>query len=191
MEILTDFGDIAVVLPLAAVILIWLAVRIGGRTAFIWLGALLACGAVTSLLKVYFKACSAPSLALHSPSGHTSMSTFVYGGLVLVIGAETQSWRRLATGTLGAAAIIAIAVSRIILGAHSVAEVVVGLIVGAGALAVFMPAYLHDKPLRVPVWPLAAISVAVALLIHGNQLKLEPLLGMISAYIHGQVPMCG
>ena len=190
METLTNFGDSALVLPLAVVILVWLAIRIGRRAAFVWLGALLACGAVTSLLKLYFKACSAPSLALHSPSGHTSMSTFVYGGLVLVIGAEAQSWRRFATGTLGAGAIIAIAVSRILLGAHSASEVVIGLIVGAIALAVFVPAYLHDKLLRVPIWPLAAISVIVALLIHGDQLSVEPLLGKISAYLHGRIPIC-
>jgi hypothetical protein len=52
MTSLTNFGDLAVLLPLAAAILIWLFAAGERRVALWWLLALALCLGVTGLLKV-------------------------------------------------------------------------------------------------------------------------------------------
>jgi hypothetical protein len=69
---LTDFGDLAVLIPVSAVILIWL-VRNSSRAAPRWIFALSVCIGLTALLKIAFHAWP-PADNMHSPSGHTSFS---------------------------------------------------------------------------------------------------------------------
>ena len=75
---LTGFGDTAVLTPLAAVMLLWLLFMRSPRGAAWW-----AITGMTALLKVSFYGCP-PTPDLHSPSGHTSLSTLVYGAMTLV-----------------------------------------------------------------------------------------------------------
>lgn len=103
METVTGFGDSAVTLPLALVILIWLARASGRRAAFAWLAALLLCGGLTAMLKIYFGACAGLESEFHSPSGHARTSTLVYGGFALVGGIASQPRMRIAIGALGRA----------------------------------------------------------------------------------------
>ena len=48
------------------------------------------CAAAIGVLKLVFGACShrLTMLQIHSPSGHTAMSTAIYGSLALLIGAS-------------------------------------------------------------------------------------------------------
>jgi membrane-associated phospholipid phosphatase len=190
MRFLTDFGDAMVVLPIAAATLAWLARIAGARTAGLWCLALLACGGGTALLKIYFGACAAPLPSIASPSGHTSMSTLVYGSLALIVGAEAPSWQRFATAAMGAAAVIGIALSRVTLGAHSVEEVLLGLAIGGSALALFAPRYLEARSAARNVVPLAAVVVALMLLLHGHSAHLEALWRGIAAWLHNTGGLC-
>lgn len=149
---LTDLGDSVITLPIAAVVLVWLAIWGNRRIAVVWLVAVIACGAVTAALKIYFKACPLPGMALDSPSGHTSMSLFVYGGLILLTAARLRGWRRGLVAAAGTAFILAIAVSRVALDFHSTAEVVIGLGIGTVALAAFGAAFRRWRPARMPLW---------------------------------------
>jgi membrane-associated phospholipid phosphatase len=190
MRSLTDFGDAMVVLPVAAATLFWLA-RIGGwRTALLWCAALAACGGGTALLKVYFSACASPVAALNSPSGHASMSTLVYGGLALIIGAEASPWQRFAAGALGIAVVLGIALSRVLLGAHSTIEVVVGCVIGGAALALFAKTYLDAKPAVREIGPFVVVVAILMLALHGHAAHLEPLWRAIVAYLHNNVGLC-
>jgi hypothetical protein len=93
IQVLTDFGDLAVLLPLAAVVTLWsLAVR-QPIAVFGWLVALGLCISGTAVLKIYFFIFP-PVTDLHSPSGHTSLSTLVYGALTLAVAAAFTGWRR-------------------------------------------------------------------------------------------------
>lgn len=83
MSFLTNFGDLAVLLPLAIVILLWLVTLRPRRCAVWWAVAVGLCTGLTALLKIYFYVCP-PSPELQSPSGHTSFSALVYGTLALV-----------------------------------------------------------------------------------------------------------
>jgi len=180
---ITNFGDIAVTLPIAAMILVWLLRSPESRPlAGAWALAVVVCGGAIGLLKVYFSACS--TSIVDSPSGHVGMSTLVYGGLALMVAAH---WRR--TGVPAAAAgvgiIAAIAVSRVMLGAHDTAEVLVGLAVGAAALGIFAKALIRDLP-TVPAKPILASVVLIVVLLHGQQVQAEQLIRTIGSYLHAQ-----
>jgi len=190
MTFLTNFGDAMVVLPVAAVTLAWLTRVAGGRTAALWCGALLLCGGGTALLKIYFGTCTAPLESLNSPSGHASMSTLVYGSLALIVGAEAAPWQRFAAAALGAAAIVGIALSRIVLGAHSMAEVALGLVIGAVALALFARRYLETRPAVRHIWPLVAAVALLILVLHGHSAHLEAVWRAVAGWLHNTAGLC-
>ena len=193
MRYLTNLGDAAVVLPVAALILLWLLDLAGQRIAVLWCCALLVAGGGTALLKIYVDACSAPVPGLDSPSGHTGMSTLVYGGLALMIGTETASWRRLAVGAAGVAIVATIALSRVLLGAHDLIEVVVGLLIGSAALALFARSYVGVPAAgQRRIWPLAfATSIlAAALALSNHPVQLEPLWHMIADNLRSATGFC-
>jgi len=79
---LTDFGDVAVLIPVVGAMLIWLLL-VFSRAALRWMLAVSVCVGFTALLKVAFYGCP-PAGHIYSPSGHTSLSTLVYGALSLV-----------------------------------------------------------------------------------------------------------
>ena len=70
----------------------------------------------------------------------------------------------------------AIALSRIMLGAHTYAEVGLGLLVGAAALCVFAVPYfrLRKAPLNLAL--LVALAVAIVLIQQGAHLPVEQLI---------------
>jgi len=108
LRTLTDFGDLALLLPLAVIVTVWLVAIHQLRALVWWLAALALCMGVTAVLKIYFFVC--PPLAdLHSPSGHTSFSTLVYGALTLAVAIAVSDWKRVAVLLAGAAFIMAIA----------------------------------------------------------------------------------
>ena len=107
---LTGFGDTAVLMPLAAVMLLWLLVMRSPRGAVWWAITVAFCVGMTALLKVSFYGCP-PTPDLHSPSGHTSLSTLVYGAMALVTANETGGLRRIMAISGGIGFILAIAAS--------------------------------------------------------------------------------
>src|ERR1700741_4703026 len=107
MQAMSEFGDAAVLLPLSIVLML----------------ALGSCLLLTVLLKVAFIACyPAWHTAVVSPSGHASFSTAVYGALALVAARQVPSWQQPPIFLLCLTLVGGIAVSRVVLGAHSLAE---------------------------------------------------------------------
>lgn len=190
LHALTDLGDLIVTLPIAAFVLIWLAAWGDRRNALVWLAALIACAAVTATLKVYFKACPVPGLYLDSPSGHTSMSLYVYGGLTLITAAQFRQWRRHAVLAAGGLLILLIALSRAALEYHSTLEVAIGLVIGAAALALFWLLYRGHRPSRMPVSPLWIAALVPIAFLSGHSLSAEGLLHRVALYLHGIVGFC-
>lgn len=190
LHALTDFGDSIVTLPIAALVLIWFAIWGDRNSRLVWLTGLIVCAAVTATLKIYFKACPVAGLDLDSPSGHTSMSLYVYGGLTLITAAQFANWRRSGVLILGGLFILGIALSRAVLEYHSKLEVAIGLVIGAAALALFWLPYRTHRPARMPVWPLWVAALAPIVLLSGRSMSAEGLLFRIALYIHGFVGFC-
>lgn len=191
MRDVTDFGDLAVLLPLAAVMLLWLVAVRSARGAAWWLAALALCICGTALLKVYFFACSsAPDMA--SPSGHSSFSTLVYGALAVIITAElTVGWRRMMVVAGSAALIATIALSRFALGAHSLPEIVLGIAVGLASLGLFAQGYLRCRAAGASLTSLLVAVVVLVAVLHGRELRAEEFLQAISQYFHVSSIACG
>lgn len=190
LHALTNLGDSVITLPIAAAVLIWLAIWSHKRNALLWLGALFLCGGVTAALKIYFKACPVGGVDLDSPSGHTSMSVYVYGGVALITAAQYRQWPRQAVMAIGVALILAIALSRAVLEYHSTAEVIVGLVIGTGTLALFWLPYRHHRPAAMPAWPLWVVAAVPIVLLSGHSVSAEGLLSWIAARLHGIVAFC-
>jgi membrane-associated phospholipid phosphatase len=190
MNTITDFGDAAVVLPLSALMLVWLLWLHARRAAVSWVIAVSLCIVETALLKIVLYVCP-PVPDLVSPSGHTGFSMLVYGAIVLAIAAEGRGWRRAAVLAAGAALIVGIAGSRLLLKMHSALEVGVGVLIGALTLTVFARGYLRSRSEERPLLPLILPAIAVIILFHGHELRAEGYLHAISRYLHLGGKACG
>ena len=165
---LSDFADQAVVLPVVAVIAITLAAQGWRRGALVWLGVVIITFGLLVSLKLAFLACGhllplRPSVI--SPSGHVASAAVVAGGLTALL---TRRYK----GVLPVAGLTAglIGLSRLMLGMHSVPEVIIGALVGlAGAAA--LPS-LAKPPPSLRTARLFAV-VVLAAFFHGMHLPAE------------------
>jgi membrane-associated phospholipid phosphatase len=182
----TDFGDSAVTLPLAAWVLIFLMAAGRRQVAFAWAAAVVATAAMIGALKLVLGACGAAATLAHlaSPSGHTAMSTVVYGALALLIAVPLAPRARGAVALAAAVAIIGIGWSRVVLHDHSRAEIAVGFLVGAAGLGLFRLLLARDEARAVRLkWLLLGVAVLVAVM-HGTRWIVEPLIRRLAADFH-------
>lgn len=186
----TNCGDLAVLLPLAAVLglALW---RFESRSAaWAWTQALAVCLVATLLLKLGFLTCGRSwGVNIVSPSGHASMGTVVYGGFAVVMATHAARWRLLLIVTT-AVWIGAIAVSRTVLGFHSSMEVGIGLAVGLIALAVFAWKYrrLAHPKMNLPAIGMGALCVLTVL--YGTRLPVESLLYRFAHRVRIETHIC-
>jgi membrane-associated phospholipid phosphatase len=176
---LTEFGDAAVLLPLAAMIFLWLLLSGTTRAAVSWIFSVLVCVAATAASKIFFWGCP-PMSDLHSPSGHTGLSVLVYGTTALITAVEGGAWRPRIAVVGGVARILAIAVSRLLLDNHTVPEVIVGWVIGGVSVAFFGHRYWRLRPKNVQLTPLLLGMTMLALALHGTELRAEQLLHRIT-----------
>jgi membrane-associated phospholipid phosphatase len=182
---LTDFADQAVIIPLVLATAIALAVQGWRRGALVWLLVVAGTFAATLAMKLMFLACSPlfGPMDVHSPSGHVAAATVVAGGLAAML-----SRRRASILPVAVLAAIVIGISRLVLGMHSLPEVVLGALVGlAGAAALLRFA---GPPPRLRVAPLVAIIVVVATLFHGLHLPAEAAIRHTAFRVAQYIPAC-
>ena len=173
MTFLTDFADQAVILPLATATAVVLALAGWRRGAIVWSLAVGGTLAAMMVLKLASAACGhlLPIGGLRSPSGHTAAAGAVYGGL-LAICAERVTGHGRWTLPCALSVAVAIGLSRLVLGVHTVPEVVLGGTVGvAGALALIWQGGLPPVGLR--LLPLAILALAVMAAFHGLHFPVE------------------
>lgn len=168
MRYLTDFADQAVIIPLVLAVAVMLAIQGWRRGAITWLVVVFITFLATLCFKVMFLACSPlfGPMDVHSPSGHVAAATVVTGGLAAML---TRQRRSILPAALVAA--IVIGVSRLVLGAHSLPEVMVGALIGLAGAAALMR--FGGKPPPLNLAPLVAVVVIVAALFHGLHLPAE------------------
>ena len=177
LAVISDAGDSAVLLPLALLLIAALWRYQSREAAATLIVALAACGAVMVVLKVMLIACGqAWNAGVVSPSGHASMSTAVYGAIGIIAARQAPRWQQPAIVLASWLFVGAIAISRVVLGAHSYAEVGLGLLVGFVALCLFAVPYfrLRKAPLNLAL--LVVLSVATVLILHGAHLPVEKLI---------------
>jgi hypothetical protein len=163
---ITDLGDLAVLVPLATAILIWL-LRCFSRVAARWVLALSICVGLTALLKIVFYGCP-PAGDMHSPNGHACPQHSSLRRAGIDRSGRLAGLRRLIVIGVGAGLVLAITVSRLLLDAHSLAEVGLGLIIGIVSLALFGQKYVQSPDTK--VWPLLIAAGVLISVLHGSQL---------------------
>jgi membrane-associated phospholipid phosphatase len=189
IKTITDFGDLAVSLPLVAVLTIWLITIRQPRVLLWWLVAVAFCMGSTAALKIYFFVCP-PLIDLHSPSGHTSLSTLVYGALTVTVATVVTGWKRVAVAASGAVFIAAIGISRIVVHAHSIPEVVVGSVIGICALALFTSQFWPRRPAEPRLRGMLVVCVALMVMLNGQDLYAEDMLHAIGRYLNSAGMAC-
>jgi membrane-associated phospholipid phosphatase len=188
----TDLGDSAVTLPLAAASFVFLAVSGWRRGALVFALTVMGCGAVIGLSKLLLESCGERIVdgGAVNPSGHVAMSTVVYGSLAVLLGCSAPPlwrWSLLALAGLVAAAIGA---SRVLLGAHTPVEVASGFGIGLVA-AIAFDRLLRARPLK-PVRPgwLTAAALVIILVMHGTRWPIEEAIHSLVALVRHHVPQC-
>ncbi len=188
----TDFGDTAVTLPLAALTLAFLLLSGWQRAALSLAIALAACGIAIGLTKLALESCGTPLLhtEITNPSGHAAVSTTVYGSLAMLFAGNIAAERRWIPIATAALLLIAIALSRVILDAHSMIEVALGLAIGLGALVLFYRSLAAGPAVAIHGLWLALGAVAVIALMHGARWPIEDVVRAIVHLIRHSVPAC-
>lgn len=189
----TDCGDSAVTVPLALLALIFLLMAGARRLALFWLLTIGGCAGAIALLKLAFGVCGQRIAIAHivSPSGHTAMSAAVYGSLALLVGAALRPRYRRLLLFAAAIAVVGIALSRVVLHEHNVAEIVLGLIVGGTAVAVFHAVLAFEETPALPLGWFVLSIVALIAAMHGARWMVEPVMQALARALRLAEPWCG
>jgi membrane-associated phospholipid phosphatase len=169
---LSDFADQGVILPLALVMALTLRLLGWRRGAIGWLIAVGGTLGAIVLAKLVFL--TLPSLLpfrLVSPSAHAAAGALVYGSLLALLlrGGRAGPRTAFVTSTLFA---LGFGTTRLDLGVHSLAEVLVGA--GLGIIGSISFVKIAGRmPHSVNRLRLAAASALVILLVYGNSLSGE------------------
>lgn len=185
-ELLTKFGDQSFILPFALAVGAALWMGDARREARTWAVAIgLTLGAVL-ILKLVFVPCGhlLPGWGLRSPSGHAAAGFAAFGGYAIL---ETKlrrpQWQKGTILFLGFAFAALIALSRLIVHAHTPTEVIVGSLIGLIA-PVFLLWRIEPQTRSAITNPLALaplLPLALLLLFNGHALPIEQHIAAIAA----------
>ena len=157
---ITGFGSQLLLAAVLAGGCAWLFWQRYSKAAWHWLAVYLCAGLLTWVLKLTTRI-ERPAGFVDGysfPSAHTSMSLVVYGFLALIIARELPPVRRWLPYTTAGLVIIAIALSRLYLGAHWFSDVLAGLSLGLLWLALIGIAYDRHPAPALPVRRLLTIT---------------------------------
>lgn len=196
----THLGSSTLLFPLTACYATLLWRRQSGPLALRWLAAVALCLGIIGGLKLLGHGCGLPSFPFLpddrfvSPSGHAAFAAVFYGsvGALAARGIAAGGWRTfvlLATAGL----VAAIGLSRIMVSAHSGAEVVAGLLVGGLAVALFLWSCRFFPPARPRVSPLglAAFALGLVVLVRiGDPSMIEPVIRKVAASLRTDTGLC-
>ena len=178
MTFVSDFADQAVMLPLAVVVLAVLIVSGWRRGAVAWSLAVGFTFGVTLVLKAGFVVLTSAfgSEFRISPSGHVASACVVYGGVALVLLRGVVP--RTVVALFPAAVVMLIGYSRVVLGMHTIPEVIAGAAVGIAGVAI-LAATMGPRP-AFAIWPVPAAGGVTVLLLHGLHLPAEEAIHLAS-----------
>lgn len=181
----TNFGDQAVILPLAVAIALVLALSGWRRGALAWTSAIGGTLALILFLKLRFFACGhvSPGASFGNPSGHTAAAAAVYGALAAVLVRyirDDRRWALLCAVAIGVLLAVVIGKTRLMLDMHSMAEVVVGGAIGVGGAASFV--LLAGPPSHaVRIERIVATGLLAVAILYGYRLPAEAAIKSVAA----------
>lgn len=166
---LSEFGGAAVMLPIVVVITGWLLFAYGWRVAALWLALIGGACVLVACTKVAFLGWGLGILSIDFTgiSGHTMLSTAVIPVMLYLALLATGHASRIVGVACGLTVGFLVGMSRLVLQAHSVSEMVAGCVLGACVSIAFVALIHKRKPLRTAalLTPISLLILAFAL--HG------------------------
>jgi len=156
-SLITRLGEAQILLPallVACVVLAWCG---GARQAWIWLVAVATATLLTTASKVAFIGFGWgwPGLDFTGISGHAMFAAAIWPPLLWLCARPLPPRWRAAGWLAGTALALLVGVSRLVVHAHSLSEVVAGALLGGAVSALLLRATLQPSPPRVS--PLALL----------------------------------
>jgi membrane-associated phospholipid phosphatase len=190
---ITLLGDARLLLPASVALFFWLRFRGDHKAAAAWLVALAACLALTVVSKLLFYKCGwrVGPYRLNSPSGHASLGITFFGCWVLLAIERDRIFRSLLLVVTTLVFIALLAYSRIALRHHSLAEVLIGSMIGIGCVALFWS--LRARP-RFPTERLTPLVFGLALggmMLALWQSNVEPTIRAVAYSYDLSIGLCG
>lgn len=167
--LITFFGDLPLILFAAGIIFLWLFWHRQKYVAMHWLGITVLSTAMAFVIKflVYSQRPGDISYGMHSPSfpsAHAALSLALYGFLAVIIVRELKTPKKYFVYIVAGVLTTLISISRLYLGAHWLADVLGGILLGLAALLVVTISYRRKHILHFPVhkFTLTVIGIFVA-----------------------------
>jgi membrane-associated phospholipid phosphatase len=166
MSHIGNLGHSAVLFPASLVFfgcLLWF----GHRADAVAFGAALTVSLLATLLaKLAFHACRSeiPAFGIESPSGHASFSGVFYGCVALIVAAGRPLWQRTGIYAGTALFVLLVGVSRVVVEAHTLPDVVAGTFIVMIAILAFQALRGPPRPFVVPTRVMAFGIPAAAVL---------------------------
>jgi membrane-associated phospholipid phosphatase len=185
---ITSLGDSVVTLPAAAIVLAWLVAGKAWRMAF-WWSLLFATGLILVLAsKVAFIGwgIGSPALDFTGISGHAMRATAVAPVIFYLLLQRSSAPVRWAGILLGIVAGALIGISRVVVDAHSISEVVSGCLLGGALSLIFM---WLSRPLPKPSigrWLIAFSMLALLPTTHAEPAPTEDWMNAVALYLSGR-----
>ncbi len=164
---ITFLGDSTMTIPGACILALWMGMNQMWRPMFAWLVAFGSAMMIVVISKLLFMGWDIrlPMLNFTGFSGHTASSSALYLSIALLLTQDSSRVRRALALTLTALLVTAVGLSRLMIKVHSESEVMLGLLVGAGAAWAFGRSLQQSPPpLRHLLLP---VGLAAALMMTG------------------------
>lgn len=188
-------GAQSVILPFVAVVAITLWLGDARREALIWMLATCSVLFTMLVLKLFFLPCGhlIPDWHLRSPSGHAASGFAAYASFAVLEARLRQvRWQKVAILTLGFLVAAGIAISRVLIGAHTIQEVLLGAAVGLATPAVIF--WKIRTPTRYAVASPLLLALALPLILlvvlNGRTLPIEDNILAIALTITRSLGIC-
>ncbi|QQN35704.1 phosphatase PAP2 family protein [Rahnella aceris] len=192
-NILTYFGDSMLIFPTGITVALFMSWKANNpATALIWLIILGISGLLVSISKLLFLAWGIGSSSFNFTgfSGHTTMSATLWPVIFWLIGQRFKpDRRRLMITAAGYFIAILVGISRIALHAHSVSEVISGLILGSLCSIIFISTQNGRDMRYFTFTPLVILLIIpLSLMSFGKKAPTQQLLEHIATQITGKHP---
>lgn len=186
---LTYFGDSMLLIPTAVIIALVLPWKSSSqRTVWYWLLAFGLAGLLVSLSKIMFLGFGIGSARFNFTgfSGHSAMSSTLWPVMMWLISGRWSTFWRAVTIAIGYAIPLMVGFSRLVIHAHSVSEVLAGLLLGFTLSSAFL---ISQR--RTVLKGFSALQVGIAFLVplllmgHGRVATTQQFLERLSVKLAG------
>jgi undecaprenyl-diphosphatase len=167
MTVITMMGDTVVMTALALAMIVWLFWHRAYRAAYAAIIAIAAAKIFELVMKFGLQRARPSELAYAGasqysfPSGHATMAAVIFGILAILVSHAMGRWGRAVVYAMCALVVVAIAYSRVYLGAHWLSDVLAGLLFGTVVMAAYGVAVEAVPPRRIRPMGLLAAAFAV------------------------------